>query len=336
MEPTPAGCDGVTTYCTYPTGTLGELQANIPTLLAGTASANTKYDMEPQGASMYVHGQPGLHDATLRQLERDTANMRGDNPYSGETNQRIVKYQAGAVEERILHMQTADPLRMPSYTMFPVPDWFFSASPPTAPGTSLNTGFAWNHGYYSPNIDVTWSSFVGPGVKHLGVDGPTPEQSNEASDPNSTRTVPEASTKGTWVEEVDLRPTMLHLLGLSDDYATDGQVISPILSHASSALTDAQALGAAYQQINSSVGALATTTLLSDSRALTSGSPGDDSRYDAVEAALTKIADRRDALATKMKAALARAAAGQQLSHGESQNLIAQARNLMRKAGQIG
>ena len=73
-----------------------------------------------------------------------------------------MKYQAGGVEERILHMQTADPLRKPSYTMFPVPDYFFSTS--GARTCRSTRAFAWNHGYYSPNIDVTWSSFAGPGV----------------------------------------------------------------------------------------------------------------------------------------------------------------------------
>ncbi|MBO0844744.1 MAG: hypothetical protein J2P22_04940 [Nocardioides sp.] len=334
LKPTPATCDGsMGNFCSYPAGSIGELQANIKGLLAGTSSANTAYDIEPQGASIYAHGQPGLHDATLRQLERDTAAMRGDNPYSGETNQRIVKYQAGAVEERILHMQTADPLRMPSYTMFPVPDYFFST---TGAPVSINAGFAYDHGYYSPNIDVTWSSFAGPGVKNLGIDGPTPEQSNEASDPNSTRTVPEASTQGTWVEETDLRPTMLHLLGLSDDYSTDGQVVSQVLADPSKALTDAQALGAAYQQINSSVGTLATITLEADSRALASGSATNDGTYDTVEQELTKIANRRDVLATEMKAQLARAAAGHQLSRGDVQNLIAQADSLIRKAQKVG
>ncbi|MFZ2016072.1 MAG: hypothetical protein WAV00_19820, partial [Nocardioides sp.] len=186
LSPTPETCDGVTVYCSYPAGTIGELQANINGLLSTTSSAGTTFDIEPQGASIYAHGQPGLDDGTLRQLERDTSNLRGDNPYSGQTDQRIVRYQAGGVEERILHMQTADRLRKPSYTMFPVPDWYFATS---GPNTSVNPGYAWNHGYYSPNIDVTWSSFAGPGVANLGIDGPTPEQSNEASDPNSTRTV---------------------------------------------------------------------------------------------------------------------------------------------------
>jgi hypothetical protein len=147
--------------------------------------------------------------------------------------------------------------------------------------------------------------------------------------------VPEASQQGTWVEEVDLRPTMLHLLGLTDDYQTDGRVISQVLSNPSPALVDAEALGAAYQQINSSVGALATVTLEADSAALASGSSGDDSRYDATEAALTKIADRRDRLATQMKSALAQAAAGRPLRHGEMQSLIARAHDLVRKASRL-
>jgi hypothetical protein len=313
LKPTPADCDGSPgNFCSYPTGSIGELQANIKGLLAGTASANTAYDIEPQGASIYAHGQPGLHDPTLRQLERDTAAMTADNPYSGAQGEHIVKYQAGAVEERILHMQTADPLRLPSYTLFPVPDYFFST---TGPPVSINPGFAYDHGYYSPNIDVTWSSFVGPGVRHLGIDGPTPEQSNEASDPNSTRTVPEASTRGTWAEEVDLRPTMLWLLGLHDDYQTDGQVLTPILSHPTRALREVQGLGRIYQQLNSAVGSFATLTLQADTQALASGSSADDSQYAATEAALTRLADQRDALAAVMKVALAQAAAGHSSGH---------------------
>jgi hypothetical protein len=334
LTPTPATCDGSAgNYCSYPAGTIGELQANIKGLLSTTASAGTAYDVEPQGASIYVHGQPGLHDPTLRRLERDTAAMTADNPYSGAHGEHIVKYQAGGVEQRILHMQTADPLRTPSYTMFPVPDYFFAT---TGPNVSVNPGFAYNHGYYSPNIDVTWSSFAGPGVAAHGIDGPTPEQSNESQDPNSTHTVPEASTRGTWAEEVDVRPTMLWLLGLRDDYATDGRVVSQVLAHPTPALTRTEALAAAYQRINSSVGPLATTTLIADSRALAGGSATDDGQYADTEAALLKIADRRDRLATQMKAALADAAAGHPVSHGTSTQLVARADALLRKAERIG
>ena len=40
-QPTPAGCDGVTTPCNYAAGQIGELQANIKGLLSGTASSST-------------------------------------------------------------------------------------------------------------------------------------------------------------------------------------------------------------------------------------------------------------------------------------------------------
>ncbi len=77
-----------------------------------------------------MHGRPAADAPSVRQLERDTAAMTGDNPYSGVVGQHIVNYQAGAAEQRILHMQTADPLRTPTYTMFPVPDYYFATSGP--------------------------------------------------------------------------------------------------------------------------------------------------------------------------------------------------------------
>ncbi len=137
VAPTPAGCDGVTVPCNYASNTVGELQANVKGLLSTTPSASTAFDIEPQGASIYVHGQPAANDPTVRQLERDTAAMTADNPYSGVTGEKIVNYQASALEERALHMQTADPLRMPTYTLFPVPDYFFST---TGANVSINSG----------------------------------------------------------------------------------------------------------------------------------------------------------------------------------------------------
>lgn len=307
-EPTPAGCDGVTVACNYATGQIGELAANIKGLLSTTASSGTAFDVEPQGAAIYVHGQPVANDPTVRQLERDTAAMTGDNPYSGVNGEKIANYQAGATEQRILHLQTADPLRTPTYTLFPKPDYFFGT---TGPNVSINSSFAWDHGYYSPNIDVTWSALVGPGVAARGVDGPSPAQGNQPSDPNSLRTVPEASTVGTWVEETDLRPTLLSLVGLRDDYQTDGRVITQALAHVPHALQGTEGLASAYQQLNSSVGEFATATLIADSAALASGSAADDRTFTRVQRALHLLAGQRDALATHIKVLLSEAAAGQ-------------------------
>jgi len=52
------------------------------------------------------------------------------------------------------------------------------------------------------------------------------------------------------------------------------------------------ALAAAYQQVNSSVGAFGTDTLLASSRALASGSASDDSAYAAVDARLLERAHK--------------------------------------------
>ena len=48
--------------------------------------------------------------------------------------------------------------------------------------------------------------------------------------------MPQASTVGTWVEETDIRPTMLYLLGLSDDYLSDGHVVTQALTSVPAAL----------------------------------------------------------------------------------------------------
>jgi hypothetical protein len=332
QTPTPADCDGITVPCHYALGQVGELQANIKGLLSATASAGTAFDLEPQGASVYVHGQPAANAPSVRQLERDTASRTADNAFSGTVGEHIVKYQAGAVEQRILHMQTNDPLRTPTFTMFPVPDYFFAT---TGANVSVNSGFAWNHGYYSPNIDVTWAAFAGKGVKAAGVDGPLPAEGNLAGDPNSTHTVPQASTVGTWVEETDLRPTLLQLTALSDDYTSDGSVIPVALSSTPDTIATVGALRTLYQQINSSVGAFATDTLIAESRALAGGSASDDTAFSTTEATLTDLAAHRDRVAEQIKGVLAAAATGTAPSRGVLTSLSAQATALLRQAAEL-
>jgi hypothetical protein len=325
-QPTPAGCDGVTVACHYANGQIGELQANVKGLLSTTASGNTAFDIEPQGASIYVRGNPASDDPAVRQLERDTASMTGNNPYSGVTGEKIVKYQAGRVEQRILHMQTGDPLRTPTYTLFPVPDYFFST---TGANVSINSSFAWDHGYYSPNIDVTWGAFAGPGVARSGVDGPQPADGNEASDPNSTRTVPQASETGTYADEVDLRPTLLRLVGLQDDYPSDGTIVNQVLADPTA--TPAT-LAALYRQLNSSVGEFATDTLIAESAALASGSAASDEQYADVESTLQELAEARDALVNDMKQVLA---SGAEPSYGKLTSLTARGTALLRQAANL-
>ena len=55
------------------------------------------------------------------------------------------------------------------------PDYFLATGPAAcSPCVTQNTGFAWDHGDYAAEIDTNWLGIVGPGVAHLGLDGPAP------------------------------------------------------------------------------------------------------------------------------------------------------------------
>ena len=308
--PTPANCDGVSVPCNYAAGQIGELSANLPGLLATQFNDTTPFDVEPQGAAVYVRGQPGPTDPAVRQLERDTAHITADNPYSGTTAENIVNYQAGALEQQILHLETADPLRTPTFTVFPKGDYFFGQGPQncTAPCVSIFSRFAWDHGYYSPDIDITWTGIVGPNVAARGVDGPDPMHGPAGLDPGGNGTVPAFSNTGTWADETDIRPTMLSLVGLEDDYQTDGRVITQVLSSVPRALRGTENLGACYKQLNGGVGEFATNTLLAESAALASGTSSDDSKYANTEKLLSTLSKLRDPLAQQIKTTLSKAA----------------------------
>jgi hypothetical protein len=317
----PANCDGVTVPCRYTHNQIGEVQANIVGLALKERGNSTPFDVEPQGASIYIHNptvQPGTtptsppaNDPAVRQLERDTAALTANNPHSGVTGEKITNFQAGATEQRILHLETADPQRTPTYTLFPKGDYFFDpASPNCSASTNpqqdcvkINSAFAWDHGYYSPDIDITWSSFVGPGVKKSGLDGPPPTDSAGVINPDGGGLVPDFSTVGTWADETDVRPTMLFALGLKDDYVMDGRVITEILN-GNGQVKQTQTLGDCYKQLNASVGRFGSDTLVASSAALASGSAANDSKYVAIDSQLSSLGSARDALATGIKNAL--------------------------------
>ncbi len=211
-------------------------------------------------------------------------------------------------------MQTADPLRTPTYTIFPRPDYYFA----TSGASAINPHFAWNHGYYSPNIDITWSAFAGPGVASRGVDGPRPAGGNESHDPNSTHTVPQASTVGTWVDEVGSAPDPAAPDRAARRLPDRRARRHPGAEPPGPALSGTVQLAAAYQQLNSGVGQFATDTLIADTAALASGSASNDSDFQPRSSAvLSWLVGARDRVATQMKVALAAAAAGHQLSHGD-------------------
>jgi hypothetical protein len=347
IEPTPAGCDGVNVACHYAAGQIGEINTNLNGLLAAQKGDTTPFTVEPQGAVVYVNGQPAADDATTRQLERNVGALTApSNPYSGVSNEPIAAYLASTTEQQILHVVNADPARTPTFALFPKPDYFFGSTTPCTPvnqaACASNGGtasrFAWNHGYYAPTINVTWAGFVGPGVRHGGLDGNAPDNGPAVHHPDGDSTVPAESANGTWADETDLRPTMLSLAGLQDDYTPDGRVLTEILSDPSAGLSDPGYLQVArcYKQLNASVGEFATSTLLADTAALKSGTGGDDHVFTSVQARLNSLLQDRDRLATEMKVALHDAAfAGTTMPHGNVTSQTARCQAILDRAARL-
>ena len=341
VTPTPANCDGVTTPCTYPTGTFGELEGNVTGLLNVEKGDTTKFGMEYDTApEYYVNGQPSEYSPQVRTFDRDVASLTADNPYAGGT-QQIANYLADPTEEAILHMVNADPARTPTLAEFAKPDYYLEQGNATCDATTTGTtasdypadcvtvddGFAWDHGDYAAEIDTNYVGYVGPGVKHLGLDGSGPADGPNSAGANSGQTtVVDTHLQGPWTDETDIQPTEMYLLGLHTDYVQDGRVITQILTNPNRALSSQQVaqLGEVYKQLNSSVGEFGAYTLTASTKAIESNTPG-DREFVAVNAALTALDKQRDALAGQIKNELYNAenwgtpipAAGQQIGQAE-------------------
>ncbi len=230
--------------------TIGEITTNIKGLVTDKdPTATSSYDIHFDDApAFYVNGQPPTTDAAVRKLERDVGGLTATDPYvrvSGVPQTvSLTDALADPVELQALHMVNTDPLRTPTFVDFGNPDYFFQTSNPAFPCTGrlcVTSGFAWNHGDIQQEIGNTWAAVVGPGVAKGGIN------------PN------------TWTDHTNLRPTILSLLGLKDDYTDDGHVIVQALDH--HALPHGLSGGKtaelenAYEQLNAPFGEFAADTL---------------------------------------------------------------------------
>jgi hypothetical protein len=145
-------------------------------------------------------------------------------------------------------------------------------------------------------------------VKNLGIDGSAPgDGPSSAGDANDgTTTDPQIHNSGTWLDQADIRPTLMALTGLKDDYIEDGRVLTEDLSTSPGKTGQGQfqKLAVCYKQLNSSVGEFGTDALVADTAAMKSGSAQDDSTYNQVSSELKSLASQRDTLATQIKSAL--------------------------------
>jgi hypothetical protein len=275
--PSPAGCDGVNVPCTY--AKIGEVAGNIQALIANQTGITTPFTVHSDSApNFYITGNPSQTSSTTRNLERAAGTVTAVNPYSGAT-EVVDNFLADQAEMGLLHMITADPKRDATFTMFAKPDYFLSTFPPT---TAINPAFNWNHGDIAPEINTTWLGLVGPGVKNLGATGRL------------------------WTDHSDIRPTIMALTGLQEDYIHQGRPISQVMT---GTRQDLNRLGDVYKQINAPVGQLSLDSVRFATRATLSNSAGDQTYIDA-DAQIAAWAAQRDALAFKMIALLDTTAPG--------------------------
>jgi hypothetical protein len=289
--PTPANCDGVNVPCTYAAGQKGEITTIINRLLLTQRANSTPFSVHSDDApTFYINGNPTPTDAVTRTMEHDLDALVATNPMTGNTD-KLSRLLADRAEMKLLHMVTTSPARTPTLTMFGNDNYFFQTG---TGGACVNQSdcvfvgpnFAWNHGDFQKDITRTWFGMVGPGVKKLGRDD------------------------AIFTDHADVRPTIMALVGLQDDYVHEGRAIAEwmqeqalpqgIRKHPDS-FTD---LAQVFKQVNAPLGRLGRASLAWSNRSITAN----DKVYANYLKRIGEITEQRDQLAGQIKTALNNAA----------------------------
>ena len=283
--PAPEGCDGVNVPCTY--AQIGEINGNVTGLLAAQG-VQTPFQLA-QSLGVYVNGNPGAADPSTRALERAFGALQATNPVTGAP-ENVSRFLADRTEMGLLHMITGDPLRTPTFTTFVNPDWYIytgaASCTAQAPCVQEQPGYAWNHGMVSRDVNVTWLGIAGPGVRQGGIDDEI------------------------WSDHADVRPTILALAGLGDDYVHEGRALFELFHPRAiprsldAGDADVRRLARVFKQINAPMGELGMMSLHAADAAAKSGDASSDATFAATSAALASITKRRDALVARIEDAL--------------------------------
>jgi len=328
LPPSPTDCDGINVPCTYTRK--GEVDADLSEVYFTEFGNSTPFIVHSDDApTFYVNGNLAQTSTAVRTLEQQAAQMLGfdlDAGLNGETN-HVAQALADRVEMQLLHMLSHDPARSPDFTLFGNPDYFLTASShhttACSPVSNVPGGcfafpgpsFIWNHGDFQNDITHTWLGMVGPGVRQQG------------------------DVDAIFSDHTDIRPTMLALAGLKDDYAHDGRVLFEVLfdgalpqslrAHSETL----SRLAEAYKQINAPRGTLGMRTLTGMST--TALSSTDPAVYTQLESRLSDITNQRNALAAQMIAMLEAAAFdGKAINEQQAKSLIDQANALLQSLDQ--
>ncbi len=285
--PTPVNCDGVNVPCTYAAGQKGEIDVLINRLLVTQRANSTAFSVHSDDApTVYINGNPAPTDAVTRTMEHDLDALVATNPMTGNTD-KLSRLLADQAEMKLLHMVTASPARTPTMTMFGNDNYFFeTGNGGTCASQSdcvfVGPGFAWNHGDFQQQITRTWVAMVGPGVKPLGRDDEV------------------------FTDHADVRPTIMALLGLKDDYVHEGRVVAEwMLDHAlPDGIRDAREnfieLAQLFKQLDAPKGELGRASLVWSNRSVTAA----DKVYADYLKRIGDITEDRNELASQIKTVL--------------------------------
>ena len=131
-------------------------------------------------------------------------------------------------------------------------------------------------------------------------------------------------------DHTDLRPTVMTLLGLTDDYVVDGRVLIEFIeAHGAAARMHSHefiSLAQVYKQINAPVGVLGLAALKYANTAITSN----DAAYSNYLNTIAGITSQRNDLAAQMIQLLNGAAfAGQSINGAQANSLVNQGSQLI-------
>ncbi|TMJ22179.1 MAG: hypothetical protein E6G93_07535 [Alphaproteobacteria bacterium] len=284
-KPSPTNCDGVTTPCTYTN--VGEIEVSLDKVLLSERMNSTPFSVHSDDApNMYINNNPGPTDTLTRTMEHDLDALTATNPITNKTD-KLSKLLADRAEMKLLHMVTASPARTPTLTMFGDDNYFFETGNNTGCTTKTDPvceapGFAWNHGDFQKQITQTWVAMVGPGVKPLG------------------------RHDGVFTDHADVRPTLMALLGLTDDYLHEGRVVAEFMQDNAlppgirKSRENFVELAQVFKQLNAPKGELGRASLVWSNRSVTST----DKVYARYLKQIGEITEQRDELASQIKTVL--------------------------------
>jgi hypothetical protein len=281
-SPSPSNCDGVTTPCTYTQ--VGEIDADYPHFVGGTLPSGYGFHSDSAPVT-WVTGDPSADDPDVRLAEQTLAATTVTNIYTGATDNLFVAFADSPELSALRQASLGDPARIPTVSVFGNENYFFEsdacATDPNPPYLCFDSGFAWNHGDIQNPIATVWLGLAGPGVRNQG------------------------ENDSVWLDHTDVRPTMLSLLGLKDDYEHDGRLLVEVLPYSSippairAAASSFVALAEVYKQISAPFDAFGNTTLIGLSTLGIAGT--DDLVYPDNEATIASLTARRDALVAQIR-----------------------------------